>query len=80
MNMSDQITVNTVELVQKLDDMPVQKFEMILPYKDYAATDITNASLLLSDMLKWAPKERIDCKTALEHAFFKGVKGQIEDK
>jgi len=40
MNMSDQITANTVELVQKLDDMPIMKFDMILPYKDYIANDI----------------------------------------
>lgn len=80
MNMSEQITPNTVELVQKLDDMPVQKFDLILPYKDYAPVDIREASDLLSKMLKWAPKERIDCKEALKHPFFKGVKELIEDK
>jgi serine/threonine protein kinase len=74
MNMSEQITANTVELVQKLDDMPVQKFEMILPYKDYEAKEIAEAADLLSKMLKWAPKERIDCKDALKHGFFKGIK------
>ena len=80
MNMSEQITTNTVELVQKLDDMPVQKFDMILPYNSYDKTDIREASDLLSKMLQWAPKERIDCNAALKHAFFKGVKEQIEDK
>ena len=80
MNMSEQITNNTVELVQKLDDMPVQKFDLILPYKDYGAKEVAEAADLLSRMLKWAPKERIDCKEALKHAFFKGVKEQIEDK
>jgi serine/threonine protein kinase len=54
--------------------MPVQKFDMILPYNAYDKADIRQASDLLSEMLKWAPKERIDCKEALKHPFFKGVK------
>jgi|TARA_B110001450_G_scaffold243008_1_gene253880 serine/threonine protein kinase len=80
MNMSDQITNNTVELVQKLDDMPILKFDMILPYKDYIPIDIQQASDLISKMLKWVPRERIDCKEALKHPFFKSVKESIEDK
>lgn len=38
---------NTVELVHKLDDMPPQKFEYLLPYKDYSRKDIEEAADLL---------------------------------
>jgi len=54
--------------------MPILKFDMILPFKDYIPADIQQASDLISKMLKWVPKERIDCKKALEHPFFKSVK------
>jgi len=54
--------------------MPARKFTDILPYKDYSAEDIKDAADLISKMLKWVPQERIDCQTALEHKFFKGVK------
>lgn len=80
MNMSSQITQNTVELVQKLDDMPGTEFKKILPYKDYEAEDIEDAADLIGKMLKWVPSERIDCETALKHNFFKGVTVPHDDK
>ena len=71
--MSKQITQNTVELVNKLDDMPEKDFKQILPFKDYSKEDIEGAADLIAKMLKWIPKDRIDCETALKHKFFKGV-------
>ena len=62
MNMSSQITQNTVDLVQKLDDMPSMDFKRILPFKDYLENDIADAADLIGKMLKWVPSERIDCK------------------
>ena len=61
-------------MVHQLDDMPARKFTDILPYKDYSAEDIKDAADLISKMLKLVPQERIDCQTALERKFFKGVK------
>ena len=72
--MSKQITQNTVDLVNKLDDMPAKDFKHILPYKDYSKQDIEDAADLISKMLKWVPKDRIDCQKALNHKFLKGGK------
>lgn len=60
--------------------MPSCDFKKILPYKDYLENDINDAADLISKMLKWVPSERIDCKTALKHQFFKGVNVPLEDK
>ena len=61
LSMSSQITQTTVDLVHKLDDMPARPFTTILPYKDYSEQDIEDASDLISKMLRWIPKDRIDC-------------------
>jgi hypothetical protein len=42
---------NTVDLVQKLDEMPPQKLSHILPSKDYAKKDIEEAADLMQKML-----------------------------
>jgi hypothetical protein len=60
--MSKQITQNTVELVNKLDDIPPKDFKKVLPYNDYHKNDIEDAADLISKMLKWIPKDRIDCE------------------
>jgi len=72
-NMSKQMSNNTVDLVQKLDEMPPQKLTTILPYKDYARKDIEEAADLISKMLQWVPSDRISCEDALRHPFLKGV-------
>ncbi len=71
--MSQQITDTTINLVHKLDDMPARPFETILPQKDYSEKDIAQAADLITKMLKWVPKDRISCKDALKHEFFKGI-------
>lgn len=78
--MSKQLTDNTIEMVQKLDDMPVKEIKEILPYKDYETLDIANAADLIKKMLKWIPADRISCEEALTHDFFKGVKSPSESK
>ena len=72
--MSSQITPHTVDLVQKLDDMPPRPFNTILPCKDYSKKDIEESADLISKLLTWVPEERISCEEALKHPFFKGVK------
>lgn len=68
--MSTQITDTTINLVHKLDDMPQRPFETILP-RDYSEKERKQAADLISKMLKWVPGERISCKEALKHEFFK---------
>lgn len=72
--MSGAISPNMLDLVQRLDDMPTIDLKKILPYADYPKQDITEAADLISKMLKWVPQERITCREALDHVFFKGVK------
>ena len=60
-------------MVHKLDDIPAKEIKDLLPFKDYSKKDVEDAADLISRMLKWVPSERIDCKTALSHKFFKGV-------
>ena len=60
-------------MVHKLDDIPPKNIRDLLPFKDYNEKDVVEAADLISKMLKWVPSERIDCKSALQHKFFKGV-------
>jgi len=60
-------------MVHKLDDIPCKKIADILTFKDYEKKDIEEAADLITKMLKWVPSDRIDCKKALEHKFFKGM-------
>ena len=72
--MSGAISPNMLDLVQRLDDMPTIDIKKILPHADYSKDDIAEAADLISKMLKWVPQERIKCREALSHVFFKGVK------
>ena len=71
--MSLQITQTTIDLVHKLDDIPARPFHTIMPFQDYGEQDINDAADLISKMIKWVPKERISCKEALKHKFFKDM-------
>ena len=71
--MSSQISQTTVDTVHKLDDMPQRSFESVLPYQYYSKQDIKDAADLITKMLKWVPKDRISCRAALNHRFFKDV-------
>lgn len=71
--MSGQISPHTIDLVHKLDDMPPRKMSTILPHKDYNKKDIEEAADLLEKLLTWIPSERISCKDAMKHTFFKGM-------
>ena len=72
--MSPQISEQTVELVQKLDDIPRKDFKKILRPDLYSPKDVKNAADLISKMLEWIPKKRISCQEALKHPFFKDMK------
>lgn len=67
---STQLTQNTIEMIQKLDNIPPKSIATLLPYKDYSKKDIEEAAELIEMMLKWVPSERISCKEALKHRFF----------
>lgn len=68
--MSTQMSADTIKLVHRLDDIPKKEFKTILP-KDLSDKERTQAADLLDQLLKWSPKERISCETALKHDFFK---------
>lgn len=70
LQISNQLSQNTIDLVHNLDDIPARKIADILPYKDYAEQDIKLAADLIGKMLKWIPSERISCEDALKHDFF----------
>ena len=74
--MSPQITQTTMDLVNKLDDMPVRNISTILPFKNYDDKDIKDAADLIQRMLRWAPQDRISCEAALKHRFFKTEGGK----
>ena len=53
-NISDQLNAQTIETILKVDDMPKQSFDKILP-EPYTAGERQQASDLLEKMLKWRP-------------------------
>lgn len=54
-----------------MDAIPPSNFEEMFRQDCYTAKDIKNAADLVQQMLRWVPKDRIDCKQALKHAFLK---------
>jgi len=74
--MSKQIKDNHVNLVHQLDNMPARSFSTLIPncdeYKNYQQ-DVKDAADLISQMLKWIPKDRISCADALKHPFLRDV-------
>ena len=61
-------------MIQKLDDIPPKKINDVLPHKDYEDKDVKDAAELITQMLRWVPDDRISCKKALDHEFFKEKK------
>jgi len=72
MNMSTQMSSDTIKLVHRLDDIPKKEFKTILPKDIMQNKERDQASDLLDHLLKWNPKERYSCEQALAHPFFKG--------
>jgi hypothetical protein len=70
--MSSQMSKDTINLVQKLDEIPKKDFKQILPKDHMTAKEREQVADLLDKLLKWIPYERIDCENALKHEFFKG--------
>jgi len=69
-NISEQLNAQTIETILKVDDMPKQSFDKILP-EPYTLSERQQASDLLEKMLRWRPDARVTAEHALRHPFFK---------
>ena len=49
--MSEQMTDNTINLINKLDDMPARPIETLLSKFEYDPKDVANAADLITKML-----------------------------
>jgi serine/threonine protein kinase len=67
--MSAQMKQETIDMVQKIDDIPRRDFTQLLPHQMYGE-ETKHAADLLEKMLEWVPDLRITCEKALKHPFF----------